>query len=117
MKKRKFALTLIETMVVIVIIGLVGSVIAYNVRGSLEKGKRFKTDQAVRMLEDIVSVEVATNGVDMEEFLKSPEDFLKRTGMVKDPKSMLCDGWGKPFEFSVNKNGELVVKSPNYSKK
>ena len=45
-KKKQYALTLIEIMIVIVLIGLIGSVIGANMKGSLDEGKAFKTKYA-----------------------------------------------------------------------
>lgn len=113
MKKRAF--TLVELMVVIVIIGLIGSVVAYNVRGSLEKGKRFKTEQAARMIHDVVEMELAS-GKSLEDFTGTPVEFLKASNVVKDAEALVKDGWGKPFTFKSEK-GELKISSPNYREK
>ncbi len=113
MKKRAF--TLVELMVVIVIIGLIGSVVAYNVRGSLEKGKRFKTEQAARMIRDVVEMETAS-GKSLAEFKKAPIKFLKASGVVKDAAALVKDGWGQSFTFQVE-SGQLEISSPNYDEK
>lgn len=113
MKKRAF--TLVELMVVIVIIGLIGSVVAYNVRGSLEKGKRFKTEQAVRMIRDVVDMELAS-GKSLADFKRAPIKFLKDSGVVKDAAALLKDGWGRPFVFEIE-SGQLEISSPNYDEK
>ena len=44
LKKSKKAMTLLEVMIVIFIIGIISSVIGYNMKGSLEKAKAFKTE-------------------------------------------------------------------------
>lgn len=38
-QKRKQSITLIEMMVVITLIGIVGGALAFNMRGSIQKGK------------------------------------------------------------------------------
>lgn len=114
-KKKKKSFTLVELMVVIVIIGLIGSVVTYNVRGSLEKGKRFKTEQAAKMIHDVVDMEVATGLKSLKDFEKSPAKFLKDSGMVKDAKMILKDGWGAPFHFDISEEGALVISSPHYN--
>ena len=43
----------------IVLIGLIGSVVAYNLRGSLEEGKIFKTQQGGAQVYNILALEVA----------------------------------------------------------
>ena len=93
-KKRKKTLTLIEMMVVIVLIGIIGSVVAYNVSGGLKKGKVFQTKQAGQMLKDILSIEIE-NQTDLQKFNDGKEKFLKNTHLAKDPKKILHDGLAK----------------------
>lgn len=120
MKRRKLsfkrrAMTLMELMVVIVIIGLVSSVVAYNVRGSLEKGRDFKTRQAMNMLEEVIALEVPSN--EIARFLEAPEKVLRDTGLVKNPKKLLEDGWGTPFKMALSRDGkELVIRSVHLKK-
>ena len=56
-RKKRFYLTLIELMVVIVLIGMISSVIAYNVQGSITKGKEMKTQQAAERLKEVIALE------------------------------------------------------------
>lgn len=112
MKKR--TLTLIEIMIVIVLIGLIGSVIGVNMKGSLDEGRAFKTRQARQQIRDILMLAVA-QGPTMEEVVAKHEEFLKDSGLVKNPKKFLQDGWGKPFEIKVE-GGKIVVFSDNYVK-
>lgn len=98
MKKKKRSLTLLEIMIVIVLIGLIGSVIGVNMKGSLDKGKAFKTRMAIEQIQDILMLEVA-KGASIDEVLKDTETYLKNSGLVKNPKTFLNDGWGKPFEI------------------
>src|SRR3989344_5025868 len=86
MKKRTF--TLIEIMIVILLITLIGGVIGYNVKGSLKKGKEFKTKQAKAQLEDILEI-CLQEGMDPKEFENDPIKFLEDSGLAKDAKSLL----------------------------
>jgi general secretion pathway protein G len=100
-KKKQYALTLIEIMIVIVLIGLIGSVIGANMKGSLDEGRAFKTKYAIEQIKDILMLEVA-KGVAIETVVAEKEKYLANSGMVKDPKKMLKDGWGGDFEISTN---------------
>ena len=42
MKKKKRSMTLLEVMIVIFIIGIIGSIVGYNMKGSMEKARAFK---------------------------------------------------------------------------
>ena len=61
MRKKNF-LTLLEIMIVIALITIIGGVLGYNMKGSLEKGKAFKTEQAIKQIDDILSVQYTIEG-------------------------------------------------------
>ena len=111
MKRKKRPLTLLEIMIVIFLIGLIGSVIGYNVKGSLDEGKAFRSEQGAAQIRDILLLEVA-KGHSIETVLEKKEIFLTSSGLVKDVKKLLNDGWGEPYEISANRYGsDIVIKS------
>lgn len=121
MKKRKHPMTLLEIMIVIFLIGLIASVIGYNMKGSLDEGRAFKTRQAKEQIHDILLLEYANHNfsVPLEEIAANPLSYLEDSGMVKNPESLLQDGWGRPFEIKVAK-GDLKITSKSldeYEKK
>ena len=109
MRKKKQALTLIEIMIVIVLIGLIGSVIGANMKGSLDEGRSFKTKYAMEQIKDILMLEVA-KGESVETVVAEKEKFLENSGMVKDVKKMLKDGWGEDFQVS-HRGQKITVHS------
>jgi len=114
MKKR--AMTLLEMMIVIFLIGTILSVIAYNMKGSLDKGKAFKTEQAISQIKDILELEAA-NGKRPDTY--DPENvkrILKESGLVKNPDKLMEDGWGQPFQIEMDDLGNLTVESERYNK-
>jgi competence protein ComGC len=111
LQRKKQALTLLEIMIVILLIGLIGSVIGYNMKGSLEEGKSFKTSQTIDKLHDILTLEMA-KGFSLEEVVQDPSRFLQDSGLVKDPKKMLVDGWGQKLDIQPNQHcTDIVIKS------
>jgi general secretion pathway protein G len=109
--KKKRALTLLEIMIVIFLIGLIGSVIGYNMKGSLEEGKAFKTKQAQAQIHDILELAMA-KGIPADEIADNAEALLKDSGLVKDPKKMLQDGWNQPFSIKVRgSDGKITIAS------
>lgn len=114
MKKRP--MTLLEIMIVIFLIGTIVSVIAYNMKGSLDKGRAFKTEHAINQIKDIVSLEVA-NGVVLESpDLKGVRKVLEQSGLVKDPNNLLKDGWSNDLEISMDEGSEeLKIISKKYN--
>ena len=109
--KKKRPLTLIEIMIVIVLIGLIGSVIGVNMKGSLEQGKAFKSEKAIEQITDILMLEIA-QGATPDQVVKDPETYLENSGLVKEPKKFMNDGWGKRFDIESS-NGSIVVSSDN----
>lgn len=109
--KKKQPFTLLEIMIVIFLIGLIGSIIGYNMKGSLDEGKAFKTEQAITKISDILEIEIA-KGASIEEVKENPLPVLRRSGIVKDPKKLIKDGWGNPMHINVTDTGEVSVYSP-----
>lgn len=114
-KQKKHAITLLEIMVVIFLIGLIGSVIGFNVKGSLEEGKAFKTEQAISQIQDILLLELA-EGADPEEVEAAPEDYLRKSGLCKDPAKLIKDGWGERFAIQIEDRQTIHVTSATYAK-
>jgi general secretion pathway protein G len=98
MKKR--ALTLLEIMIVIFLITLVTGTIGYSMRGTLEKGRVFKTEQAKEQLHDLLLICLAEEG-NADAIAKDPGTYLKKLGLAKDPDGLLKDGWNEDFQISV----------------
>ena len=104
--KKKQSLTLLEIMIVIVLIGIIGSVLGFSMKGSLEKGKIFKTERAIQLIEDTLMLEVA-KGASLTEVVEHAETYLKNSGMVKNAANILKDGWGESFK--IKKDGDQIT--------
>ncbi|QVL57711.1 MAG: prepilin-type N-terminal cleavage/methylation domain-containing protein [Simkaniaceae bacterium] len=113
--KKKYAMTLLEIMIVIFIIGIIGSVIGYNMRGSLDNGKAFKTKEGTRKLYEIVQLEIAQNKTltDDGNLPVTVSKLLRESGLVKNTKDLMRDGWGNEYQFSLEK-GDLRFHSEKY---
>jgi type II secretory pathway pseudopilin PulG len=114
-RKKRRAITLLEIMIVIFLIGLIGGVIGYNVKGSLEEGKAFRSEQGIEKLHDLFLMEVA-NGVPVEELIREPAFYLKRTGLVADAEKLLKDGWGQPYSLKADGEYDIAITSEAWSK-
>lgn len=116
MVKKRY-ITLLEIMIVILLIGIITSVVGYNVKGSLEKGKVFKTQQAQTQIRELLLLEVA-RGTNIEDVVKDPKKYLKESGLVRDIASLLKDGWNEPFEIKTNVHKtDIIVISPHLQNK
>lgn len=103
MRRKKRYLTLLEIMIAIFLITLITGAIGYNMKGTLEKGKAFRTEQAQQQLIDLLTICLA-EGADPNEISAKPADFLKRSGLAKDPDSLVRDGWKQPFQITLNRD-------------
>ena len=118
--KKKF-MTLLEIMIVIALITIIGGVLGYNMKGALEKGKAFKTEQAMKQIEDILLLEYVKGEKSLQEIADNPIEVLKESGLVKDPEKLMKDGWNKEIEVKALKGEdrfEIYSKRfKEYSKK
>jgi type II secretory pathway pseudopilin PulG len=114
MKKRRIkrTLTLLEIMIVIFLITLITGVIGYNMKGSLDKGKAFRTVQAQTQLHDMLLLALA-DGEPQVKILESPISILKKLNLAKDPDKLLKDGWGEYFAISAKGRTDFRVRSQN----
>jgi type II secretory pathway pseudopilin PulG len=114
-KRKKRPLTLLEIMIVIFLIGLIGSVIGFNMKGSIDEGRYFKTEQAAKQIREILLLEVAKGKATIDNVIEDPETHLKNAKILKDPKKMLKDGWGTPFQIArKGSSDDIVVTSEKY---
>jgi general secretion pathway protein G len=108
--KRTYRITLMEVMIVIFLIGLIAGVIGYNMKGSLDEGRVFRTETAINQLRDILLLQVAKGDATLEEAITNPKRYLELSGMAKNADKLLVDGWGEPFTFSI-KGSDIAVFS------
>lgn len=113
-KKHKRSFTLLEIMIVIFLIGLIGSVIGYNMKGSLEKGKAFRTEQAMLQIEDAVTLQLAEGRTSKDEIENDLAKVLTKTGLFKKPKEIAKDGWGEEFVISLDEDNNIEIYSKKY---
>lgn len=107
--KRTF--TLLEIMIVILLITIITGAIGYNMKGTLEKGKAFRTERAKEQLHDLLLYCYAESK-DTDQILKNVEQAIITTGLAKNPKELLKDGWGVPFEIKATKGkNDFVIHS------
>jgi hypothetical protein len=103
-------------MIVILLITLIGGVLGYNMKGSLEKGKIFRSRQAEEQLHDMLLLALA-EGKTAKEIESDPEAALKDLKLAKNPGKLLKDGWGSPFEIKAIYQGtDFSIQSSNRAK-
>lgn len=120
MRKKKRALTLLEIMIVIFLITLITGAIGYNMLGTLDRGRIFRTQQAKEQLHDLLLICLADKG-DAEAISKNPLQYLKELGLAKDPENLIKDGWKQPFTIKATRDkNDFIIQSlglEKYNKK
>ena len=101
MKMKKRALTLLEIIIVIFLISLITGAIGYSMKGTLDKGRAFRTKQAQEQLQDLLLLCVEGK-ITIEDVAKKPDYYLKKSGLAKNPDQLLEDGWGNKFVITLN---------------
>lgn len=111
-KKKKKPVTLIEIMIVILLIGLISGALAFNMRGSADKGRLFKTDQNCERVYDALMLALANGEITLEQCENNVEvkRVLKNSLWLKDGESLLKDAWGQDLVIKP-KNDDIEVYS------
>lgn len=114
MKKKKFSITLIEIMIVILLIGMITGALAFNMSGSMDKGRAFKTEQNIMRIKDILMLEYATGNESLSDIAKEWEEVVARSSLVLNKGAdLMKDGWKEPLKVSCTK-GEIVISSTKF---
>lgn len=109
--KKKRCVTLIEIMIVIMLIGLIGGALAFNMRGSMDQGRAFKTEQNQIKIHNILMLEAA-QGKELDTVVKNWETYVKSSPLANNKNDdILYDGWKKKFVVSVVDDDEIKVHS------
>lgn len=116
--RKKRAITLLEIMIVILLIGLIGGVVSYNLKGTLEKGKAFASDEGARKLEDILNLEIQQGTKTALEIASDTSDnrvivkeCVLNSGLISKQQvaKFLKDGWGEFFIIQKVENENQVA--------
>lgn len=120
-KRKRHPITLLEIMIVILLIGVIGGVLSYNLKGSLERGKQFRTEEGVKRLADILELEIERGAslAKMEGRANSPyvKKCVEGSGLISKNNidEFLRDGWKEPYSITVQ-DGQLHIYSEKLEK-
>lgn len=109
-KKKRHALTLVEMMLVIVIIGIIGGALAFNLRGSLDRGKEFKTKETKKKIEAILNI--AAVDYDDQAILSGWKQFVIDSPLANlklDKNDEIADAWGNAFQIEFDPSQEQYI--------
>ncbi|RDB31172.1 putative OMP leader (16) peptide [Candidatus Similichlamydia laticola] len=97
MWKRRF-LTLVEMMVVMSLIAIIGAAVAYNIRGSLEKGRYFRSVEGAKQIENLLYMHMAETGESLAATISRWKKIVSRSPLVRSPDQATKDGWGNDYK-------------------
>jgi prepilin-type N-terminal cleavage/methylation domain-containing protein len=111
-KRKKRAVTLIEIMIVILLIGLIGGALAFNMRGSMDKGRVFKSEQNAARVYDALMMAYAEGSFELSQHNNKAKikEILGKSPLIKDPAKIIKDAWGEDLKIEL-KDDELQVYS------
>ena len=120
LRRKRHPITLLEIMIVILLIGVIGGVLSYNLKGTLDRGKVFRTEEGMKRLKEILELQLETGKYSRADLL-GPTDLSKVKECVKDSKfissqnldAFLKDGWNEPYIIREVDN-ELHISSYRY---
>ena len=112
-KKRCMAVSLLEIMIVIFIIGIIGGVVSYNMKGSLDEGRSFKSEQGSKQIHDILTLKLA-DGAKFTTVIKKPVTILEQSGFIKNAKKLFKDGWNNDFVVQRVDDERFIVYSDHW---
>jgi prepilin-type N-terminal cleavage/methylation domain-containing protein len=114
-RKVKKSLTLIELLIVIALIGIIGSALAYNLGAGLNKGREFRNEQTKLKIKNILDYEIFNNNRDPHEASSHWKEWVAESSLVnRDQKieELYKDGYGGEFIISYDdKTEQLIVLS------
>lgn len=115
-KRRQQAITLMEIMVVIILIGIVSSALAYNLKGAMNKAKQFKTKENQKKITHVLSMQLL-DGADPVELETNWKHYIDNDPLIQRGKNYehLKDGWGQFFDVKIRDDGQILVLSKHLS--
>ena len=112
-KKKRYSITLLEIMIVILLIGLIGGILSYNLKGTLDRGKKFRTEEGIKRLKEILDLEIAREAITLQELVgpgnaKNVERCVINSGFISqnNVKDFLLDGWKEPCDLSRGRRSQ-----------
>jgi general secretion pathway protein G len=86
--KMKRALTLIEMIVVLMLLTMITGALAYNYKGSLNKGKEFEKKEMLSRIHAILEIALANGEITSQEQANKWDEIVTASPLVKDGEKM-----------------------------
>ncbi|MBP7074689.1 MAG: hypothetical protein KBA81_04815 [Rhabdochlamydiaceae bacterium] len=123
LKRKRHPITLLEIMIVILLIGVIGGVLSYNLKGTLDRGKVFRTEEGMKRLKEILELQLETGKYSRADLVGSSDSPKVKECVSKSqfisPQNLdafLKDGWNEPY-IITQVDEELHISSYRYDQK
>lgn len=91
------AFTILEVMIVLIIIGLIGSIVAFNVVGAAEKARKQQTEASMKTIQAALKMYNGQYGTYPQGIGVGGINVLVTENLIEADN--LSDGWGRDFEY------------------
>ena len=113
--KMKRALTLIEMIVVLMLLTMITGALAYNYKGSLDKGKEFEKREMLSRIQTVLDIAVADGEIASQADTDKWQDLVEASPLIQNPKKFIAkaQAFGIKITFSEatkSKTAEVKVK-------
>jgi type II secretory pathway pseudopilin PulG len=119
-RRRKYAVTLIEMIIVMILIATITGALALNYQKSLDRGRTFATQQRIERLHAILTMYFSQHPEQISINQNWPE-IIDNSGLgPPNPNDLLKDDWGNAITVNVSTNDgtlAVVITSPMAAKK
>lgn len=104
MKKRS-AITLVEILIVMLLIGIITGTLAYNYQGGLKKASEFKSNTEKQRIKSLLSIHLAEHPDEEGKIKGEWADLCVKTGLVDQATA---NKWLALYSANCD-NGEITV--------
>jgi len=114
-KRKRHPITLLEIMIVILLIGIIGGVLSYNLKGTLDRGKKFRTEEGISRLKQILELEIEQESTTLSALFGDTTSVnsdattisscIEKSGFISQSNlnAFLKDGWGEPYLITLER--------------
>ena len=112
-RRREAGMTLVEILVVVTILGIIGTVLAVNVFEAFNSSKPKLAKMAIKQLVDAVNFYKMDHGKlpeSLDELLHPPQEGGGAKAYINS-RDNLIDPWKHPYDYQPIENGSVKISS------
>ncbi len=87
--KKKKALTLIEMIVVLMLLTMITGALAYNYKGSLDKGKVFEKNEVLNRVRAVLEIALAEGDIKSQQEATEWDKLIRKSPLIKNAEKTI----------------------------